>query len=78
MEKLYDVPKNKLRKAFALLYCIRRLEHLQHGFAPIYDEDLYISGLVNQMRDEYNSLMADLQAHPDYKELVEAHWEEHT
>ena len=70
----HEIPKNKVRKAFTLLYCLRRLQHLQNHFDKAYKDDAFVNDLAKLLEDEYNRLMVELEQLPDYKELVQAHW----
>ena len=71
LETLQKMPHNMLRKAFALKASIRQLEDLQRRYMPIFDNDTVINNVLEQMRSEVETIMAELRVREDAKEAFE-------
>lgn len=65
-----------LRKAFTLKECIKRLEELQRRYMPIFDNDIVINNVLEQMRSEVETILAELRVREDAKEAFETLFDE--
>ena len=72
IEKLFQLPHNQLRKASCIKQCILNLEGLQHGYAPIFDEDPFINNTLEQLRAELARVMEPLRQEKDAEALMQA------
>lgn len=76
IKTLFEMPHNQLRKAACIKQCIRNLEGLQHGYAPIFDEDRFINNTLEQLRAELTRVMEPLQQEKDVDGLMRAAFSE--
>ena len=72
IKTLFQMPHNQLRKASCINQCILNLEGLQHGYAPIFDEDPFINGILAKLRVEYERVVEPLRQEKDAEALMQA------
>lgn len=75
MEETRNLPQNLIRKSFALMDCIHRLERLKSEYRPIFEDDPGVASLIGHLHAEREALMVQIRQHPDYLKLIEQYWE---
>ena len=68
---LYDMPQNQMRKLGVLGSCISQLDSLKRRYMPVFDEDPCINTVLQLLRTEHDSMVAQLRQRPDAIALLE-------
>ena len=76
MDDVRNLPQNIVRKMGGLRHCMFELDNFRMKYQPIFEDDPFIVGVLEQMQTEYDWLQQALQEYPDYNQYVSAYWKE--
>ena len=76
MEDVRNLPQNLARKLGGVWHCMLELDDFRMKYQPIFEDDPFIVGILEQLQTEYDRLQQALQEYPDYSQYVYAYWKE--